>query len=358
MDSKRTSEAMDTATNSTRIPPGSARDGAHGTGTLLLSSRDVERLLTPDACIAAVEDAFRQHALGTTPPPGILGTHVKDGSIHIKAALLTLDRPYFAAKVNANFPHNGARHGLPTIQGVVVLCDAANGLPLAVMDSMAVTALRTAAATAVAVKYLAREKSDTALICGCGGQAPAQLRALLRVRSPSRIYAYDQTAGKAAAFAAVLGAELAIAITPVDDLAKAVAASDIVITCTTAQRYFIAREMVRPGTFVAGVGADNENKQELDPLLLAHVKLVTDITEQCCAIGDLHHAIDAKVMTRADVHAELGQIVAGLKPARVSADEIIVFDSSGTGLQDTAAAAAVYRQAVGLKQGTRFSFNA
>ena len=70
--------------------------------------------------MAAVEDAFRQHALGKAPPPGILSLHAEDGGFHIKAALLTLDRPYFAAKTNANFPHNGARHGLPTIQGVVV----------------------------------------------------------------------------------------------------------------------------------------------------------------------------------------------------------------------------------------------
>src|SRR5262245_8638718 len=108
-------------------------------GTLLLSRSDVERLLTHDECIAAVEDAFLQHALGKTPSPGILGLHARDGSFHIKAALLTLDKPYFAAKTNANFPHNGVRHGLPTIQGVVVLCDAVMGLPLAVMDSMAIT---------------------------------------------------------------------------------------------------------------------------------------------------------------------------------------------------------------------------
>jgi alanine dehydrogenase len=327
-------------------------------GTILLSRGDVERLLTPDECIVAVEDAFRQHALGKAPPPGILGFHAQDGSFHIKAALLTLDQPYFAAKINANFPNNGPRHGLPTIQGVVALCEADKGVPLAVMDSMAITALRTAAAMAVAAKYLAREKCDAALICGCGGQAPAQLRALLRVRRPSQVYAYDQDVEKAKAFAASLGAETAIEIVPADDLPQAVAASDIVITCTTAQRYFVTREMVRPGTFVAGVGADNENKQELDPLLLARSKLVTDLTEQCAAIGDLHHALVAGVISRADVHAELGEIIAGRKPGRTSDDEITVFDSSGTALQDIAAAAAVYRRALEHGQGTRFSFNA
>ena len=325
-------------------------------GAFLLSRSDVERLLTPDECMAAVEDAFLQHALGKAPPPGILSLHAEDGGFHIKAALLTLDRPYFAAKTNANFPYNGARHGLPTIQGVVVLCEAVTGQPLAVMDSMAITALRTAAATAVAAKHLARRECRTALICGCGGQAASQLRALLRVRSPERIQAYDQDAEKSRAFAAALGAETGRPITAVSDLPAAVAASDIVITCTIARRWFIAREMVRPGTFVAGVGADNEDKQELDPALLATSKLVTDLTEQCVAIGDLHHAVAAGVMSASDVHAQLGEIVAGLKRARESEEEIIVFDSTGTALQDVAAAAAVYRQALADSESPRFSF--
>jgi alanine dehydrogenase len=328
----------------------------HQAGALLLSRSDVERLLSMEECIAAVEDAFRQHALGETPAPGILGMHVHDGSFHVKAASLALDRPYFAAKLNANFPNNGARHALPTIQGVVALCDATNGAPLAVMDSMALTALRTAAATAVAAKHLARRECQVALICGCGGQSAAQVRALLQVRALSRIAAYDQDASKAAAFAASLQSATGIPTSVVQNLVEAVATSDIVITCTTSRRYFIEREMVRPGTFVAGVGADNENKQELDPRLLADSTLVCDLIDQCCAIGDLHHAIEAHVMTRADVHAELGQIVAGLKTGRTSDDEITVFDSSGTALQDVAAAAAVYRRALEHGQTMRFSF--
>jgi ornithine cyclodeaminase/alanine dehydrogenase-like protein (mu-crystallin family) len=326
-------------------------------GTLLLSRSDVEGLLTPDACIAAVEDAFRQYALGKVPPPGILGLHAEEGALHVKAGLLTADRPYFAAKLNANFPYNGTRHGRPTIQGVVVLFDATNGAPLAVLDSIAITALRTAAATAVAAKYLAPERCDAALICGCGAQAPAQLRALLRVRAPARLFAYDQDGARAAAFAAALGAELAIAIVPVSDLEGAAAASDIIVTCTTARRYFLRREMVRAGAFVAAVGADAEDKQEIDPHLLAAATVVTDLTEQACTIGDLHHAIAAGVMSRDRVHAELGEILCGSRRARTHADEIIVFDSTGTGLQDVAAAVAAYRRALEEKVGSRFSFN-
>ena len=302
--------------------------------TLLLGRADVERLLPAGACIEAVEGAFRDHALGKVPAPGILGMHAANGGFHVKAGFLG---SYFAAKVNANFPGNTE---LPTIQGAVILFDAANGRPLAIMDSISITAMRTAAATAVAAKYLAREECDTLLICGCGGQAASQLQALLCVRKPRRIFAYDRDAGRASAFSARFGAEVT------DDLAEAARASDIVVTCTTATRYFITREMIRPGAFIAAVGADNEQKQEIDPRLLGQAKVVTDLTEQAARIGDLHHAIDAGAMQAADVHAELGEVITGRKRARERADEIIVFDSTGTGLQDVAAAIAVYGRAL------------
>jgi ornithine cyclodeaminase/alanine dehydrogenase-like protein (mu-crystallin family) len=302
--------------------------------TLLLARADVERLLAPDVCIAAVEGAFRQHALGNVPAPGILAMHAAGGSFHVKAGLLG---GYFAAKVNANFPGNS---GLPTIQGAMILFDAANGTPLAIIDSSSITALRTAAASAVAAKYLAPKDCDTVLICGCGGQADAQLRSLLRVRSPRRIFAYDRDQRRAAALAARFNGAI------VENLSEAVRSSDIIVTCTTASRYFITREMIQPGAFIAAVGADSEHKQEIDPRLLAHAKVVTDLTEQAARIGDLHHAIDAGAMSAADVHAELGDVIAGRKRGRESADEIIVFDSTGTGLQDVAAAIAVYGNAL------------
>jgi ornithine cyclodeaminase/alanine dehydrogenase-like protein (mu-crystallin family) len=302
--------------------------------TLLLGRADVERLLPAVACIEAVEEAFRDHALGKVPSPGILGMHAANGGFHVKAGFLG---GYFAAKINANFPGNTA---LPTIQGAVILFDAANGRPLAIMDSISITAIRTAAATALAAKYLAREDCETMLVCGCGGQAASQLQALLCVRKPRRIFAYDRDAGRASAFAARSGAAVA------DDLAEAARASDIIVTCTTATRYFITRGMIRPGAFIAAVGADNEHKQEIEPALLAQAKVITDLTEQAARIGDLHHAIEAGVMKAADVHAELGEVISGRKRARESAEEIIVFDSTGTGLQDVAAAIAVYKRAL------------
>lgn len=323
-------------------------------GTLLLARADVQALLAPPLCIAAVEDAFARSARGEVPPSGILGMHAPDGGFHVKAGLLARGPLYFAAKVNANFPHNAARFGLPTIQGAVLLFGAGDGRVLAIMDSMALTALRTAAATAVAAKHLAKASIDTVLLVGCGAQALEQLRALLCVRQPRRIEVFDSDAARAAAFAAAAQARLGIGVAPTADLPAALRASDLVITCTTARQPFVTRDLVRPGAFIAAVGADHEDKQEIAPDLMAAARVVTDATAQAARIGDLHHAIAAGRMRAEDVHAELGELAAGLKQGRSDDDEVTLFDSTGTGLQDVAAAVAVYHAAV--EQGTGLAF--
>jgi ornithine cyclodeaminase/alanine dehydrogenase-like protein (mu-crystallin family) len=318
---------------------------------LVLTRRDVVDLLGLDDCISAVEGAFRLHAEGGSLPPGVLSVHAADGGFHIKAAGLRLGRPYFAAKTNGNFPGNPARHGRPAIQGVVVLCDAEHGTPLAVMDSIAITAIRTGAATAVAARHLARPGARVATICGCGAQGDLQLRALARVAALERVFAFDVDAGRAKAFGERLGAELGLDITPVDVLADATRRSDIVVTCTPSRVPLLRPGDLMPGAFLSAVGADSEHKQEVDPRLLAGAALVVDVLEQSATIGELHHALDAGVMTRADVRAELGDVIAGRRPGRLADDEIVIFDSTGTALQDVAAAVAVYERAVATRRG-------
>src|ERR1041385_8249572 len=159
--------------------------------TVLLTRNDVAELLNIRECMTAVERALTLHAEGKVPSPGILGMHANDGGFHIKAGLLELRRSYFAAKVNANFPQTPQRFSLPTIQGVIVLCDGENGRPLAVMDSMEITILRTGAATGVAANYLARGDATVATICGCGNQGKISLRAFAQVRKLTTVYAFD-----------------------------------------------------------------------------------------------------------------------------------------------------------------------
>lgn len=312
---------------------------------LFLDSASVRELLSIDECIAAVENAFRLHGEGKAPKPGMLGVHSARGAFHIKAGILDIGRPYFAAKTNANFPGNVERYGLPTIQGVIALFDAERGTPLAILDSREITSLRTGAATAVATKYLAREDASVVTICGCGVQGRTQLSAVAAVRVLKRVYAADRDPQQARRFAREMSNELSIEVIAVSDLSKAARNSDICVTCTPSRTAILGAGDVSPGAFVAGVGADNEDKQELDAALLARAAVVVDILDQAAVAGDLHHAIAAGVMTRDDVRAELGEVVAGTKAGRLHNDELIVFDSTGTALQDVAASVAVYEKA-------------
>ena len=300
--------------------------------TLLLTRRDVADLLTIDDCIDAVENAFGMLGRGEVPRPAIAGMMTNGGGFHLKAAIAG-DR--FVTKMNANF-----FNATPRIKGVVILCDTTAGNVLAVMDSIEITILRTGAATAVAAKHLARKDAKTAMICGCGNQGRIQTRALQRVRKLDRIFAFDTNRDIAANFADEMGAEAVPA--PVW--------ADIVVTCTPSRKAFL--EQVQPGTFVAAVGTDSEEKSEIAPGLMASSKVVTDVTEQCRAIGDLHHAPDASV------YAELSEIVAGRKRGRERDDEVIIFDSTGMALQDVAAAAIVYERAVAAGRGTEIDFAA
>lgn len=326
------------------------------TETLLLKRRDVAELLTIDECITAVEQAFRLHAEGKALPPKVLGIHTKNGGFHIKAGILGSERTYFVAKVNANFPGNPKQYGLPTIQGIIAVCDGLNGRLLALMDSIEITILRTGAATAVAAKYLALSDAKIVTICGCGNQGRISLKALMKVRKLEKVYACDIDKLQAEKFAGEFAQELEVIAITVNDLHKALGQSQICVTCTPSKEPFIHAEDIIPGTFIAAVVADSEEKHELFSDLVASSKIVVDLAEQSAAIGELHHAIQQELITPAGIHAELGQIIAGKKPGRESDKEVIIFDSTGTALQDVAAAAIVYEKALATGIVTKVNF--
>ena len=324
------------------------------TDTLLLSRQDVAELLPMRDCIEGVEEAFRAGAEASIPS-AVLSLHAPGGGFHVKAAGWRRGRLYVAAKLNANFPGNPARD-LPTIQGLVALCDGEDGRLLAVMDSIEVTALRTAAATGVAARLLARKDANTVALSGCGVQGAYQIRALAVVRPLSWVRVHDQNPARAVALAARLSAEMDVPASPAEDWPAAARAADMVVTCTTSTSPILRTADVRPGAFVAAVGADNPAKQEIEPALMASSRVFVDSLEQAAAMGDLHHAIASGVMTTSDVQAELADVVSGRKRGRGSATEITVFDSTGVALEDVAAAALVYERAVAAGRGKRFDF--
>lgn len=325
---------------------------------LFLDRQDVIALLPMPLCIAAVERAFAMHATGRLPAaPGVLASHVDGGGYHVKTAVLGGAPGYFAAKINANFPANPERHGLPTIQGMIGLFETESGRPLALLDSIEITTLRTAAASAIAARFLALPEARTIVICGCGNQGRAHLRALLLVRRLRRVLAHDRDPARQQAFIREMAAETGLDIEPAGSVADALPRCEIAVTCTPAREVLVRADDVRPGQFIAAVGADSEGKQELDTEVLCRSLVVADIAGQAATMGELQHAIAARRMDVGGLHAELGQVITGMRPGRSTDAQIFVFDSTGTALQDVAAAAAVYEQARACGRGREWSLD-
>jgi alanine dehydrogenase len=325
-------------------------------GILVLSRAEVARLMDYAGYVDAVEAALRAATEGKAVAPPAAAIQLPDGSFHAKSAALLGDGATVAIKLNGNFPENRRLNGLPTVQGLIYLADAGNGRPLAVMDSIEITINRTGAATTLAARHLARKDSRVATICGAGVQGRIQARAIAAALTLERLHVYDMRKDAAETLAGELSRELGLNVGAADSLAVT-RDSDVIVTCTSARKAFLTRDLVRPGTFIAAVGADNADKQEIDPALYAASLAVVDSLEQAAEIGDLHHALKAEAVDVGHVHATLGEVVSGKRPGRTDAQEITLFDSTGMGLQDVAAAAEIYRRACQAGVGTRLVIN-
>jgi ornithine cyclodeaminase/alanine dehydrogenase-like protein (mu-crystallin family) len=312
--------------------------------TLLLSRSVIAGLAGTRDYLDAMQRAFTGLAEQRYRLPEVQHLPGEGGAFHVKSAA-RLDRPALAVvKINGNFPGNSAAHGLPTIQGTIVLFDAERGCVLAIMDSIEITARRTAAATALAARHLARSGSQTLGIVGCGAQARYHVEALRDVAPLETISFYDSRDDAARAFEAWVrtqGLESRRAV----DARSAARGAEIVVTVTTSTTPVLALDDVAQGTFVAGVGADNPSKHELAPDLLAASRVVVDSCAQAAMGGDLYHAIESGAMTIQDVYAELAEVVSGATPGRSLVDEPYVFDSTGLAVQDHAAAEMIYERA-------------
>jgi ornithine cyclodeaminase/alanine dehydrogenase len=325
-------------------------------GILVLSRADMARLMDYAGYVKAVEAALRAAIEGKAVAPPAAAIQLPEGSFHAKGAALLGDGATVAIKLNGNFPENRRLNGLPTVQGLIYLADAGNGRPLAVMDSIEVTINRTGAATTLAARHLARSDSRIAVICGAGVQGRIQARAIAAALKIDRLHLFDARKDAAEALAPELSRELGLEVRVADSL-SIMRDSDVIVTCTSARKAFLTRDLVRPGTFIAAVGADNADKQEIDPPLYAASFAVVDSLEQAAEIGDLHHALKAGAVNIGHVHATLGEVVSGKRPGRTDAEAITLFDSTGLGLQDVAAAAEIYRRACQAGVGTRIAIN-
>jgi len=321
---------------------------------LLLSEQEVAELLSIEEVMKAVENAFREKALGYAqmPPKVYLNFPKYNGDVRAMPAYLErLD--VASVKIVNSHPGNPRKFGLPSVSATVVLLDPRNGALLSIMGGNKITAMRTAAAGGIAAKYLANSNSKTASFIGAGVQARAQLLALLLVfPNLEEIKVCDISLKAAEAFASEAKNKAAqCRVLVVGDEAEAVRGADIVVTTTPSKKPLVFDAWVSEGTHFNCIGADAPLKEELDPAILKRAKIVVDDWEQAAHSGEINVPLSKGVLSEKDVWAELGDIVAGTKPARTSNDEITVFDSTGLAIQDAAAVELVYRKAMSRKAG-------
>jgi ornithine cyclodeaminase/alanine dehydrogenase-like protein (mu-crystallin family) len=294
-------------------------------GVPVFTAAHVEQAVSPDRAVEAVRNAFIAHVRGEwTMPPKVYVTNYPAGDFR---AMPALGGGHALLKWVTSFPGN-PQHGLPTVSGVVLVSDAANGQLRAVLDAASVTALRTGAAAVLAAETLGRADARTAAVIGAGVNGRATARTFLaRGRTVS---VWDVDGERARAATAELGASVA------SSLQEALAA-DLVVTVTPGHDVLFADGSLRPGQHVSLMGADGPGKAEMATGELARARVFCDDWEQASHGGELAHAVTAGVLREENV-TQLGAVLAGTAAGRGGEDEITVFDSTGLAIQDLAIA--------------------
>lgn len=312
---------------------------------LILSRRDVEAVLDLDALLEAVAAAMAELSSGVASVPQRNAAMVEQ----VGGALLAMPAYVpgagaLAAKLVGQFPKNPAR-GLPSHVALIAVFDPETGVPQAVMDGEVITAARTAAGSALSARLLAREDAAVLAILGTGVQAGSHGRALARVRPLREVRVAGRDRAKAEALAAELGADLGVPASAAAGYREAIAGADIVCACTHSPEPVVEGAWLEPGMHVTSVGVNGDGR-ELDSETVARSLLVVESRAAALAAfpagsNEIGWAIRDGAITADHLHAELGELVAGTRPGRTSADQITLYKSVGVAAQDAAAAAAV-----------------
>ena len=301
---------------------------------LILSEYDVEELLTMQECIAVMEEALTalargevhnplRHAIRAPGAPGLLG---------LMPAWRSGGTPYYGLKEVCVFPENPKR-GLDTHVGAVILHSGETGEPLAFMNASAITAIRTAAVSAVATKLLAREDASVMVVFGAGVQAKAHTKSIPLVRPIRDIFMISRA--------------------NLDQAEDLVRRADVIVTATSSKEPILKREWLNPGVHINAVGSSVATARELEADLVASSSLFVDRRESTInESGDYRAAVEQGAVIR----AELGELLLGQAQGRTSAGEITLFKSLGLAIEDLAAAAFLYEKAQRERRGAWIDF--
>ena len=314
---------------------------------LVLSRRDVEAALDPDQLVDAVAAAMADMSAGNGSVPNRTAADVGEvGGVLIAMPAYLAGAGALAAKLVAMFPRNAAK-GLPTHKAIVAVFDPATGTPEAVMDGEVVTAMRTAACSALSARLLARDDAAVLAVLGTGVQARAHAEAVRRVRPIREVRVAGRDAGRVEALAGELGA------VPAASFEEAISGADIVCACTHSPDPVVRGGWLGPGTHVTSVGFNPEGR-EVDADAVARALVVVESRAAALApypagSNDLVWAIRDGVIGPDHIHAEIGELVSGARPGRTGPAQVTLYKSVGVAAQDAAAAALVL--AAARKQG-------
>ena len=310
-----------------------------------LSRADVEKVLDMRSTIEGVREVYRLKSMGMTAVWPLISYDFENprGVMDIKSGCVFGENVHGLKMLNS-FPGN-AQRGLPVFTGMLMIFDSETGIPLGAMDASFITCMRTGAAGALGASLLARPDSHRLFILGAGRQAMFQIAASLMLMPKIDVVrvADPLDAENARRFAASCRERLAesfgidasaVAFESAEDLAAALAESDIAITVTPARSPVIKKEWVKPGLHLSCVGADMPGKEEIEPEIFAGARIFTDDTPQCIRCGELELATAKGVISEKDVAGELGDVISGKIKGRTSPEEITIFDATGIAMLD------------------------
>jgi alanine dehydrogenase len=310
----------------------------------IVPEREIAGLISAQAAFDAVEAVFAAMASGEARNFPVVREALghADALYGFKGGF---DRAGMALGLKAGgyWPNNLARHGLINHQSTVFLFDPDTGRVQAMVGGNLLTALRTAAASSVSIKHLARPDARVLGMVGAGHQSHHQLRAAVKQRDFEKVVAWNYHPEMLPALAKT-AAEIGLPFASVS-LEELGAQADVIITITSAFSPSLMSAHVRPGTHLACMGTDTRGKQEVEAALLGRATVFADEVAQSVGIGEAQHAVAAGLITEADI-VPIGAVINGSHPGRTSADQVTLFDGTGVGLQDLAVAAAAVRLAV------------
>lgn len=318
----------------------------------ILSSEDIRRALSMAEAINAMEEAFSQLSSSEATVPlrvGIDMPKTNGNALFMPVYLPIIDK--VGVKVVSIFKDN-PKIGLPMIDALVMVMDAANGQPLAVMNGEVLTAMRTGAASGLATRLLSRENSQVVAIIGAGAQAYTQLEAVCSVRDIKHAFVMDIKTERAERFAEAMSEKLSLPVEVIKD-ENALKEADIICTATSSSNPVFSDKNLKPGVHVNGIGSYKLHMQEIPEETIIRAKIVVDSRSACLSeAGDLIQPIKNEKITEEHIHAELGEIVNGTKTGRTDEEEITIFKSVGNAVQDLAAANLVLKKAEEINLGT------